>query len=95
MPHSQQILCLVYLGVTCSKAIATQHLVEPSTVALAWIALRGVIPILGVSSVTQLTPNLRFLDVQLTSDQVNDLNTVTAVPLDYPGDLLKTFRQQN
>ena len=72
--HVKEVLPLL-------KAIATQQQVDPSTVARAWVALLGVIPICGVSSVTQLAPNLRVLDVQLTSAQVHDLNALTAVPL--------------
>ncbi|MGY2893802.1 aldo/keto reductase [Deinococcus sp. UYEF24] len=62
------------------RAVAEQVGRPPAQVALAWLAARpGVASILiGASSTSQLQDNLASLDLKLSADQLQALNTVSA-----------------
>lgn len=59
-------------------------------VALAWVREKGVIPIVGATSVEQLTSNLGYLDVKLASEQLQRLDAVSRIDLGFPHDFLKS-----
>jgi len=67
-------------------AIAAEHGVSSSAIALAWLRARpgSVIPIVGARRVDHLLDNLTALEVALTPSQVARLDAVSAPDLDYP-----------
>ena len=55
--------------------------------ALAWMAQRSsscVIPIVGARTASQLAENLGYIDIQLQSGQVAQLDELTALTPEYP-----------
>jgi aryl-alcohol dehydrogenase-like predicted oxidoreductase len=63
------------------REIAAAHGVEPGQVALAWVLARGpdVIPIPGTKRVAYLEENAAATEVDLTADDLDRLDAVTAV----------------
>lgn len=59
-------------------------------VALAWLRYRDVpvTPIIGARKIEQLKDNLASLDLNLTPDQRERLNTVSRIAMGYPHDFL-------
>lgn len=57
-------------------------------VAIAWVAARGAIPIVGPKSLTQLDDNLAATELTLTEQQVLYLNAAGAPSLGFPHELL-------
>ena len=77
-------------------ALAKDIGATPSQVAIAWVAAKGSLPIIGPRNVAQLEDNLAATKVTLTSEQVAHLDTVSAVPLVFPHSLLSNleYRQR-
>ena len=67
-------------------ALATELGVAPAQLALAWLRHRPVhvVPILGATSVAQLSDNLRSVEIELSEEQVARLDEASDVPLAYP-----------
>jgi aryl-alcohol dehydrogenase-like predicted oxidoreductase len=61
---------------------------KPAHVALAWLAARGIIPVLGATSLDQLKDNLGYRDLLLGTDENAILDKASAIELGYPHDLL-------
>jgi aryl-alcohol dehydrogenase-like predicted oxidoreductase len=61
-------------------------------VAIAWTLLNPAVasPVLGVRTLAQLKDNLGALDVTLTSEHIAKLEAVSAVPMVFPMDTLKS-----
>jgi aryl-alcohol dehydrogenase-like predicted oxidoreductase len=76
-------------------AIAEENGVKPTQVSLAWMATRGVIPILGPRTPAQLTENLGATNVTLTKEQVARLDAASAVALGFPHDLIADDAQRS
>jgi aryl-alcohol dehydrogenase-like predicted oxidoreductase len=72
-------------------AIAREIGATSPQVALAWIRQMQPrsIPILGARRAEQLLDNLGCLNVTLTSDHMQRLNTISAIVLGFPHDFLK------
>jgi aryl-alcohol dehydrogenase-like predicted oxidoreductase len=72
-------------------AIADELGVSASHVALKWTTEQGFssIPIVGATKVSQLTDNLKTVDVNLTAAHIQKLNEVSAIELGFPGDFFK------
>ena len=72
--------------------------VTPAQVAIAWLRAKAaersnsLVPILGARTAAQLADNLSALELQLTTDQVRDLDEVSAVPLGFPHEMLASER---
>jgi aryl-alcohol dehydrogenase-like predicted oxidoreductase len=64
--------------------VAKEGGVTPSQVAIAWVAAKGSLPIIGPRSVEQLTDNLAAASLRLTPDQIARLDEVSAIPLAFP-----------
>ena len=62
----------------------------PAQVALAWLRAQGeqVIPIVGARSAEQLRDSLGAVEVSLTGDQLERLDSVSRVDLGFPHDFL-------
>ena len=68
-----------------------------SQVALNWIRQQpgGIIPIIGSRKLTQLQENMACLEFQLTPEQLQRLNDVSAIELGFPHDFLSSSQVQN
>lgn len=69
----------------------------PSQVALNWLRQQSVniIPIVGSRKVTQLQENLACLEFELTPEQMQRLDAVSAIELGFPHDFLKSSTVQD
>lgn len=56
--------------------IASEQAASPDKVAIAWVASKGVIPMVGPRTVEQFRSNLGSLDVVLTGEQIRRLDEV-------------------
>ncbi|ONI90770.1 aldo/keto reductase [Saccharothrix sp. ALI-22-I] len=72
------------------REVADELGVRPAQVALAWTRgkSRAVLPLVGVSSVAQLTENLGALDLTLSDDAIKRLEAATEFELGFPGDFI-------
>ena len=75
-------------------AVAEESGANAGQVAIAWIAAKGLIPILGVKSSAQLDDNLGAAAIRLSDAQVRRLDEVSAVPLGFPLDMLNNERNR-
>ena len=68
------------------QAVASAHGVSQGEVALAWLLTRPAVSsvVVGARSVEQLERNLPSADLKLTSEEVERLDVVSAVPKTYP-----------
>lgn len=67
--------------------VAEETGATPGQVAIAWVAARGALPVIGPRTRAQLDDNLAAVSLQLTAEQIRRLNAVSAVPLGYPHEL--------
>lgn len=72
--------------------IAQAHGCSPARVALAWLLSRPVVTsvIMGAKRMDQLEDNLAAVDLELTEDELRQLDEVSALPPEYPGWMLNT-----
>jgi aryl-alcohol dehydrogenase-like predicted oxidoreductase len=70
------------------ETIARETSSNPGRVALAWLLAKGVFPILGPRTRTQLDDNLGAALVRLTPEQVTRLDDVSSIALGFPHDFL-------
>ncbi|HEY0341162.1 MAG TPA: aldo/keto reductase [Steroidobacteraceae bacterium] len=75
-------------------SVAEENGVKASQVALAWMATRGVIPILGPRTPEQLAENLGAIRVTLSLQQIARLDAASAVPLGFPHEMLAQDAQR-
>ena len=71
------------------ELIAAELEATPGQVALAWMLTKNGFPIIGARKLLHLEESLRVLEISLSDDQVTRLETISAVTLGYPHDLLK------
>jgi aryl-alcohol dehydrogenase-like predicted oxidoreductase len=71
------------------KQVANELGATPAQVALAWTLLNQAVvsPVLGARTLAQLQDNVAALDVSLPSDQVERLNAVSQIALEFPADM--------
>jgi len=65
-------------------AIADEAGVSPGEIAVAWVAVKGSLPIIGPRTLAQLESNLAAAEVALSLEQVARLDQVSAIPRGYP-----------
>jgi len=67
--------------------IAKAHECSPARVALAWLLSKPVVTsvIIGAKRRDQLEDNLAAVELNLTSDELKQLDEVSALPPEYPG----------
>ena len=75
------------------ESIAAEVEATPGQVALAWTLTKNAFPIVGARTLDHLNDGLKALDVRLNQDQIEHLESVSAVTLGYPHDLLKTVQK--
>ena len=76
-------------------AVAAEVGATPSQVALTWVRSRAatVIPLIGARKLAQLQDNLGCLDVELTAEHRERLDTASAIELGFPYDFIRDGRQ--
>lgn len=65
-------------------AIADEAGVTPGEIAIAWVAAKGSLPIIGPRTPAQLESNLAAARVVLSPEQIARLDQVSAIPRGYP-----------
>ncbi|WP_213949446.1 aldo/keto reductase [Luteibacter sp. dw_328] len=70
-------------------ATADELNVTPGEVAIAWVACKGALPIIGPRSVAQLQANLAATKVTLSAEQIERLDAVSALRPVFPRSLLE------
>ena len=72
------------------RPIADLHGCSPARAALAWLLQQPVVTsvIIGAKRAEQLEDNLAAIDLQLSSEELEQLNEVSALPPEYPGWML-------
>lgn len=70
------------------QAVAEQSGATMGQVAIAWVAARGAVPIIGPKSLQQLEDNLGATGLALSPAQVERLNAAGAPSLGFPHELL-------
>lgn len=70
--------------------IARAHNCSPARIALAWLLAKPVVTsvIIGAKRLDQLHDNLAAADLQLSADDLKQLDEVSALPPEYPGWML-------
>ncbi|QWT21073.1 aldo/keto reductase [Bacillus sp. NP157] len=70
-------------------AMADETGIAPGELAIAWVAAKGPLPIIGPRSVAQLDGNLRAASVRLSEAQVARLDEASALPRVFPHSLIE------
>lgn len=76
-------------------AVSEEVAVTPGEVAIAWVAAKGSLPIIGPRTLSQLNGNLAAANVSLTSEQIGRLDQVSAISRGYPYTVLDDPRIQD
>lgn len=68
------------------REMAAARNASPAQIALAWLMTKRTVAsvLIGANKMAQLDDNLAAADVKLTSEELQRLDTLTAVPLPYP-----------
>ena len=64
-------------------------------VALNWLLRQGIIPIVGARKVSHINDNLNCINVQLSNEQIGQLNEVSQIELGFPHDFFKAEMVRN
>ncbi len=69
------------------RPIAAAHQTSVATVSLAWLLAKPFVTsvIIGAKRIDQLEQNLAAVELQLTQDEMKQLDEVSALPPEYPG----------
>jgi aryl-alcohol dehydrogenase-like predicted oxidoreductase len=76
-------------------AVADETGVTPGEIAIAWVAAKGSLPIIGPRTLAQLKANLAAAKVTLSAEQIARLDEVSAIPPVYPYTVLNERRIQD
>ena len=70
--------------------IAKAHDCSPARIALAWLLTRPIVTsvILGAKRLDQLQDNLAAIELELSKEEIEQLDEVSALPPEYPGWML-------
>lgn len=75
------------------ERIAVVHHATPGQIALAWTLTKNGFPIIGARNIGQLTDGLKSVDIDLSMDEIDRLNKVSDLILEYPYDILKKVQR--
>ncbi|WP_343634518.1 aldo/keto reductase [Fluviicola sp.] len=64
----------------------------PGQVAFAWVLSKNVFPIIGARSVDHVTESIKGLSLQLSPEQLEQLDNLSEISMGYPHDLLATVQ---
>ena len=85
-----------YAIIDVMREVATTHEVSVAQIAIAWLLHQPAVTsvIIGAKRLAQLDDNLGSVDVTLTDAELERLNTVSALTVEYPGwmQILQTDR---
>ena len=85
-----------YVIIDVMREVATAHEASVAQIALAWLLHQPAVTsiIIGAKRIKQLDDNLSSVDVTLTDAELERLNTVSALAVEYPGwmQILQTDR---
>jgi aryl-alcohol dehydrogenase-like predicted oxidoreductase len=72
--------------------IARAHDCSPARISLAWLLTKPVVTsvILGAKRLEQLRDNLAAMELELSDEEIRELDEVSALPPEYPGWILKS-----
>lgn len=70
-------------------AVADEAGVSPGEIAIAWVAAKGALPIIGPRTVAQLDSNLAAIDLRLSGQHMARLDAASALPAVFPYTLLQ------
>jgi aryl-alcohol dehydrogenase-like predicted oxidoreductase len=76
-------------------AVADEAGVTPGEIAIAWVAAKGSLPIIGPRTLAQLEANLAAANVTLSAEHITRLDAVSAIPPVYPYTVLNERRIQD
>ena len=76
-----------YVIIDVMREVATAHEASVAQIALAWLLHQPAVTsiIIGAKRIKQLDDNLGSVDVTLTDAELERLNTVSALTVEYPG----------
>jgi aryl-alcohol dehydrogenase-like predicted oxidoreductase len=76
-----------YACIDAMKPMAEQRGVSVARIALAWLLHQSVVTsvIIGAKRIEQLEDNIAATEVAFTNDELDALDTVSALPAEYPG----------
>ena len=76
-----------YACIDAMKPIAQAHAASVAQIALAWLLHQRAVSsvIVGAKKLEQLEDNLKATEVELTSEEMDTLDKVSALPREYPG----------
>ncbi|MCV3207343.1 aldo/keto reductase [Mesorhizobium sp. YC-39] len=72
--------------------VAKELGVAPGEAAIAWVAAKGTLPIIGPRTIEQLNSNLAAANVTLSAEQIARLDKVSAIPTAFPYNVLEGAR---
>lgn len=74
--------------------IAQARKVQPSLIALAWLSSRGpdVFPIVGAKTLAQFEENVAFVNIALSSDELDRLDRASEIDAGFPNRFLADVR---
>jgi aryl-alcohol dehydrogenase-like predicted oxidoreductase len=80
-----------YALVDVMKEISTRHEATVAQIALAWVRQQpGVTStIIGAKNIQQLKDNIKSVDIALTAEDLQKIDQVSPLPLQYPGWMVK------
>ena len=64
-------------------------------VALNWLLRQGIIPIVGARKVSHINDNLDCINIELSNEQMSQLNEVSQIELGFPHDFFKAEMVRN
>jgi aryl-alcohol dehydrogenase-like predicted oxidoreductase len=67
--------------------IAEELNVNPGQIAVAWVRAKGVFPVIGARTRSQLDDNIIAADINLSREQLALLDAASVIPLTYPDDI--------
>ncbi len=76
-------------------SVAEEIGTTPGRVAISWVVSKKVLPILGAKTFSQLEENLAASSITLSPDQIRRLDLSSAIPLEYPHQMLASEGVQN
>jgi aryl-alcohol dehydrogenase-like predicted oxidoreductase len=70
--------------------LAKQKSVTPSQISLKWLLQKNIIPIVGAKTQNQITENLNSINIELTTNELELLNSSSEIELGFPHDFLNS-----
>ena len=81
-----------YACIDAMRPMAAQRGISVARIALAWLLHQKAVSsvIIGARTLEQLDDNLGATDVELTADELGQLDAASALPREYPGWMFDT-----